>query len=77
MVNGGKVAGQAAKDDYVNNRYHQPSDEYSPKWDWSGINQDVRLLYDLGRSLADSKTWPNWNAGDEFRSVRDKSRAGK
>ncbi|MEO7248100.1 MAG: M28 family peptidase, partial [Novosphingobium sp.] len=77
MVNGGKAAGQAAKDDYVNNRYHQPSDEFSPAWDWSGITQDVRLFYSLGRSLADSRAWPNWNAGDEFRSVRDKSRAGK
>ncbi len=77
MVNGGVAAGQAAKDDYTNNRYHQPSDEYSPKWDWSGITQDVQLFYALGRSLADSKAWPNWNANDEFRAVRDKSRAGK
>jgi len=21
--------------------------------------------------------WPNWNDGDEFRAVRDKSRSGK
>ena len=77
LLNGGKAAGQAAKDDYVNNRYHQPSDEYSPRWDWSGITQDVKLFYALGRSLADGKAWPNWNTGDEFRAVRDKSRAGK
>ena len=76
MVNGGKVAGKAAKEDYILNRYHQPSDEYSPNWDWSGIAQDTQLFYRLGRTLADGAMWPNWNAGDEFRSVRDKSRAG-
>ena len=77
LVKGGKAAGEAARDDYVNNRYHQPSDEYSAKWDWSGINQDVRLLYRLGHMLADSKAWPNWYPTDEFRAIRDKSRAGK
>ncbi|WP_374531698.1 M28 family metallopeptidase, partial [Novosphingobium sp.] len=34
-VNGGKEAGEAASDDYTKNRYHQPSDQYDPKWDWS------------------------------------------
>jgi Zn-dependent M28 family amino/carboxypeptidase len=77
LVKGGKTAGKAASDDYTNNRYHQPSDEYSTKWDWSGINQDVSLLYRLGHMLADSKVWPNWYPTDEFRAIRDKSRAGK
>ncbi len=77
LVNGGKEAGKAARDDYTNIRYHQPSDEYSAKWDWSGINQDVSLLYRLGHMLADGKDWPNWHEGDEFRAIRDKSRAGK
>lgn len=77
MVEGGTAAGTAARDDYTNNRYHQPSDEYSPKWDWSGIEQDVTLFYRLGHMLADSKDWPNWHPGDEFRAIRDKSRAGK
>lgn len=76
-VVGGKAASRAADDDYSNNRYHQPSDEYSPNWDWSGIIQDVELFYSLGRELANSTAWPNWRAGDEFRSVRDKSCAGK
>jgi len=75
LFEGGKAAGEAARDDYVNNRYHQPSDEYSPKWDWSGINQDVKLYYRLGHMLADGKTWPNWYPTDEFRAIRDQSRA--
>ncbi|WP_159868668.1 M28 family metallopeptidase [Novosphingobium sp. 9U] len=77
LVVGGKAVGQAANDDYTTNRYHQPSDEYSESWDWSGIQQDVELYYSLGRELADGSTWPNWRAGDEFRAVRDKSCAGE
>jgi Zn-dependent M28 family amino/carboxypeptidase len=72
MVVGGTAAGAAEKKDYNENRYHQPSDEYSPDWDWSGIAEDVTLFYTLGRTLAEGSMWPNWHAGDEFRSIRDK-----
>ena len=30
----------------------------------------------LTRALADGRAWPNWVPGDEFRAIRDKSRAG-
>ena len=49
----------------------RPSDEYSESWDWSGIAEDVRLYYRLGRTLASTDTWPNWHKGDEFRATRD------
>ena len=75
-VNGGKAAGQAASEDYVQHRYHQPSDQYDPTWDWSGAVQEISLFYRLGRSLAMTTDWPNWHKTDEFRRVRDKSRAG-
>ena len=75
-VNGGKAAGAAASDDYVQHRYHQPSDEYSESWDWSGITADVSLFYKLGRMLATTTAWPNWHKTDEFRKARDKSCAG-
>lgn len=74
-INGGKAAGEAAADDYVQHRYHQPSDEFDPKWDWSGAQQEVRFYYLLGRMLAMGSDWPNWHQGDEFRAIRDKSRA--
>ena len=51
------------------------SGEYSPAWDWSGIVEDVALRYRIGRELATSGAWPNWHPGDEFRRVRDQSRA--
>jgi len=77
LVNGGKQAGEAAAQDYTVNRYHGPKDEYNPNWDWSGVIADLSLYYRIGRSLAMSQAWPNWMDGDEFRAIRDKSRAGK
>jgi Zn-dependent M28 family amino/carboxypeptidase len=74
LVNGGPAAGRAAADDYRANRYHQPSDEYDPSWDWSGAIRDLQIYYEIGRELADGEAWPNWYPGDEFRSIRDRSR---
>ena len=76
-VNGGKAAGQAASEDFVQHRYHQPSDQYDPSWDWSGAVQEISLYYRLGRSLAMSTDWPNWHKTDEFRRIRDRSKAGR
>ena len=77
LVTGGKVAAMAAAEDYEKNRYHAPGDEFDEKWDWSGVMSDLKLYYRIGRMLAMTDAWPNWNEGDEFRAVRDKSRNGK
>jgi Zn-dependent M28 family amino/carboxypeptidase len=77
LVTGGREAGAAAAQDYEKNRYHAPGDEYDEKWDWSGVMADLRLYYRVGRMLAMTEAWPNWNDGDEFRAIRDKSRGGK
>lgn len=77
LVTGGKEAAKAAAEDYEKNRYHAPGDEYDEKWDWSGVMSDLKLYYRVGRMLAMTDAWPNWNDGDEFRAIRDKSRSGK
>ncbi|WP_414639534.1 M28 family metallopeptidase [Allosphingosinicella sp.] len=77
LVNGGLQAGRAATQDYRANRYHQPSDEYDPRWDWSGAVRDLQVYYRIGRELAEGTAWPNWYEGDEFRAIRDRSRAGQ
>jgi Zn-dependent M28 family amino/carboxypeptidase len=73
LVNGGTAAGEKAAQDYTDNRYHAPADEYSDDWDWTGIAQDAALYYDLGRELAEGSMWPNWRPADEFRAIRDKA----
>jgi Zn-dependent M28 family amino/carboxypeptidase len=75
LVDGGKEAGAAYAADYTKNRYHNPKDEFDPNWNWDGIAQDVQIFYAVGRALAMTDQWPNWVEGDEFRAVRDQSRA--
>ena len=42
----------------------------STAWDFPGMVQDVQLMHNLGRDLANSRDWPNW-VDSEFRAVRD------
>ena len=72
LVNGGVTAGRAHREDYFAHRYHQAGDEWTPDMDFRGEALDVTLLYNLGRKLATSG-WPQWNAGSEFKEIRDKS----
>lgn len=65
----------AASRDYVANRYHKPSDDWTPEWVMDGAAVDVDLLYLVGRDLADSRAWPAWNAGAEFEAARAVSAA--
>jgi Zn-dependent M28 family amino/carboxypeptidase len=73
LIKGGREAGEAARKDYIVNRYHQPADEWKPDWDYSGAIQDLNLLYTLGHDLADSNRWPEWKPGAEFKAIRDAS----
>ena len=73
LVDGGIAAGQAAVQRYTQNDYHKVSDEFRADWDLTGMAQDVRLFFEVGRRLADSHEWPNWREGNEFRPIRDAS----
>ena len=75
MVEGGKTAGMAARDDYTKNRYHQPTDVYDMRWNFDGVTQNVKAFYALGEKLANSDVWPAWKDGSEFKAVREKSLA--
>jgi Zn-dependent M28 family amino/carboxypeptidase len=74
LVNGGTAAGERFEADYRANRYHGPNDEYDPSWDWSGALRELQIYWQIGRELAMTTAWPNWNPNDEFRAVRDRSR---
>ena len=73
LVNGGVERGNALAADYTAKRYHQPDDEFDPRWDLSGLVQDAQLLHNVGYRLANSNEWPNWSADSEFRATRDQS----
>jgi Zn-dependent M28 family amino/carboxypeptidase len=77
LVIGGPAAGRAFAQEYRANRYHGVNDEFDPAWDWSGAVRDLEIYFQIGRELAMSREWPNWLPGDEFRAIRDRSRAGR
>ena len=73
---GGTAAGLAVKKRYLENFYHQPSDQFDPSWNMSGPLDDALVLFAFGERLANGEMWPNWREGNEFRRIRDSSRAG-
>jgi Zn-dependent M28 family amino/carboxypeptidase len=75
LVTGGTARNDLLSADYTAKRYHQPADEFNPKWDFRGLAQDANLLHIVGEKLANSREWPNWSADSEFRAARDKSEA--
>lgn len=73
----GFTGASAASRDYVQNRYHQPSDEWDATWRMDAAAADVALIYAVGRDLAESDAWPEWNPGAEFGPARDQSKASR
>ena len=73
LVNGGMARAEAWSDNYTDKMYHQPADEYSPDWDFTGIAADAALLHAVGLRLANSHDWPNWSPDSEFRAARDQT----
>jgi Zn-dependent M28 family amino/carboxypeptidase len=71
----GAAWGQQQQDDFTANRYHKVSDEYRDDADLRGGVEDLELMYAIGRQLAREKSFPNWYPQNEFRAVRDRSRA--
>ena len=75
LFNGGVARAQEANRTYTSKYYHQPDDEWSPNWDYSGMIADATLLHALGARLANSREWPNWSKDSEFRAARDRTAA--
>jgi Zn-dependent M28 family amino/carboxypeptidase len=74
LVEGGLAAGEAASKAYTAERYHQPADEWRADWSFTGMAHDLPLLYRVGETLANSRRWPAWGQGSEFRAIREASR---
>ena len=75
IISASHEAGWAKKqqEDYTAHHYHQPSDNYSPDMDGTGMAQVANLLYRLGYQLSNETTFPGWKNGSEFKTIREKS----
>ena len=65
--------GRTQAKDYVEYHYHQPSDEYRPEMDFTGLAKVAQFGYDLGLQAASQPALIQWQAGDEFESARKKA----
>lgn len=65
--------GAAQRAEYNSCCYHKVEDEWDDNWDLRGAQQDLFLYYRVGNELANSRQWPNWYQGNEFRAIRDAS----
>lgn len=72
-VEHGREWGAEQAQDYTDNRYHAPSDEYDPNWDLSGAGQDIFLYFNIANRLSRESSFPNWLEGNEFKAIRDAS----
>lgn len=63
----GKEWAAKKEKDYIDNRYHRPSDNFEPEnWNMEGIAEDARLVFYAGYRLATTDYFPQWKKGSEF-----------
>lgn len=73
LKDGGREAGDAWVQGYIDNRYHNQNDAWNPDWDLRGAAQDVELFLDMTRQMGNSDDWPELKSTSEFKALRDAS----
>lgn len=77
LLDGGTERGEKLFAEYFAHCYHQVCDKWTPQWNAQGQARDTQLLYQLGSEIANGHAWPQWQAGSEFKAVRDASAAAR
>ena len=66
--------GEAQHRDYLERRYHQPSDQYAPGMDFTSDAKLATFGYELGVEAASQPRLVDWMPGDEFERQRSLDR---
>jgi Zn-dependent M28 family amino/carboxypeptidase len=69
--------GRTEAEEYLANRYHQPSDEYDPDFRYEGLLQQIAVMTRLAWTLAGNLAFPVWNENSEFRQAGERLQAGR
>jgi Zn-dependent M28 family amino/carboxypeptidase len=74
----GREPGWGAKvtEEWGKAHYHQPSDEFSPSWNFDGMIEDTRFGFLAGLAVAQADAMPAWLPGDEFAKLRGPAAPG-
>ncbi|CAM4089766.1 M28 family metallopeptidase [Gillisia hiemivivida] len=71
----GKDFVKKRNEDYEQNKYHQPSDEYdADTFVLSGMQFDAQLLYTIGKRLSNEDYFPKWYDDSEFKAARQQGK---
>lgn len=63
--------GKQKGEEYTNQRYHRPSDEFDASyWNLDGAIADLKLFFEVGLEVANASEKPGWKAGSEFKGER-------
>jgi len=57
---------QKSWQEFNQQHYHQPSDEFHADWDFTALEQAAEFGFRLGNDIANQDKLPDWRAGDEF-----------
>jgi Zn-dependent M28 family amino/carboxypeptidase len=66
--------GEAQQRDYLEHRYHQPTDQYLPGMDFTGDAKLAMFGYELAAQAASQPRLVDWMPGDEFERLRSLDR---
>jgi Zn-dependent M28 family amino/carboxypeptidase len=61
--------GKKKQEEYTEKRYHQPSDEVLPSFNYDGARQQLRVIVRTAVTVADASAQSAWNSGSEFRKA--------
>ncbi len=61
--------GKKKQEEYTQKRYHQPSDEVLPSFNYDGARQQLRVIVRTAVAVADASAQPAWNPSSEFRKA--------
>ncbi|HEV7669686.1 MAG TPA: M20/M25/M40 family metallo-hydrolase [Thermoanaerobaculia bacterium] len=67
--------GKETQEKWEEVRYHQPSDEIEPDWNYDGMIEDARLGFYAALWIANQDAMPTWTPGDEFEAARKQALA--
>ncbi|HKI13129.1 MAG TPA: TonB family protein [Candidatus Acidoferrum sp.] len=67
--------GEAQAKDYVDNRYHKPTDAFREDWNFAGLAEMANFGYALGQVASQSEEI-RWLPGDEFEEAWYRSHSG-
>jgi hypothetical protein len=67
--------GKEQHDLYTEKRYHQPSDEIQPWFNYDGALQQLRVIIRTAVLVGNAPEQPTWSANSEFRDAGEARRA--